>query len=320
MKRIGVLTSGGDAPGMNAALRAVVRTAVYMGVEVYGIYEGYRGLLDGNIKELNVASVADIIQRGGTALRSARCAEFHTSEGIQKGIDMLKVFKLEGLVVLGGDGTYRGAMELAKRGIPVVGIPCTIDNDMGYTEFTVGFFTAVETVIEAIGKIRDTSSSHGRGNIIEVMGRRCGDIALYAGLSGGAENIIIPEEPFNVNEMIERTIRGRNRGKIHNIVLLTEGVANAYEVAETLEDRTGVDFRVTILGHIQRGGSPSAFDRVIASQMGYHAVDYLIKHPDAQTALGIQGGQIVYTGMLEAVSRKKEISEDIYTIAQVLSI
>ena len=170
---------------------------------------------------------------------------------------MLKVFKIDGLVVLGGDGTFRGALELAKRGVPVVGIPCTIDNDMGYTEYTVGFFTAVATVIDAIGKIRDTSSSHGRGNIIEVMGRRCGDIAMYSGLAGGAENIIIPEEPFDMNDMIERTIRGRNRGKVHNIVILTEGVANAYEVADILEEKAGVDFRVTILGHIQRGGSPS---------------------------------------------------------------
>ena len=320
MKRIGVLTSGGDAPGMNAALRAVVRTAVYHNVEIYGVYEGYKGLLEGNVKELTISSVADIIQRGGTALRSARSKEFETPEGIDQAIDMLKVFKIEGLIVLGGDGTFRGAMELAKRGIPVVGIPCTIDNDMGYTDFTIGFFTAIETVIDAIGKIRDTSSSHGRGNIIEVMGRRCGDIALYAGLAGGAENIIIPEEPFSMNNIIERTIRGRNRGKIHNIIVLTEGVANAYEVAETLVERTGVDFRVTVLGHVQRGGSPSAFDRIIASKMGYHAVEHLIENKDTQTAIGMRGAELIYVPMSEAVSTEKKMNEDVYTIAQVLSI
>lgn len=320
MKRIGVLTSGGDAPGMNAALRAVVRTAVYHQLEIYGIYEGYKGLLEGNIEELGISSVADIIQRGGTILRSARSKEFTTPEGIDKALDMLKVFKIEGLVVLGGDGTFRGAMELAKRGIPVVGIPCTIDNDMGYTDFTIGFFTAIETVIDAIGKIRDTSSSHGRGNIIEVMGRHCGDIALYAGLAGGAENLILPEEPFSMNNIIERTIRGRNRGKIHNIIVLTEGVANAYEVAETLIERTGVDFRVTVLGHVQRGGSPSAFDRVIASKMGYHAVLHLLEHGDAKTAIGVRGGELNYIPMHEAVSTKKTMDEDTYTIAQVLSI
>lgn len=320
MKRIGVLTSGGDAPGMNAALRAVVRTAVFKNVEIYGVYEGYKGLLEGNVKELNISSVADIIQRGGTALRSARSQEFTTPEGIEQAIDMLKVFKIEGLIVLGGDGTFRGAMELAKRGIPVVGIPCTIDNDMGYTDFTIGFFTAIETVIDAIGKIRDTSSSHGRGNIIEVMGRHCGDIAVYAGLAGGAENIIIPEEPFSMNNIIERTIRGRNRGKIHNIIVLTEGVANAYEVAETLVERTGVDFRVTVLGHVQRGGSPSAFDRIMASKMGYHAVEHLLANQDTQTAIGMRGAELIYVPMSEAVSTEKKMNEDIYTIAQVLSI
>ncbi|MEW8973629.1 MAG: 6-phosphofructokinase [Tissierellaceae bacterium] len=319
MKTIGILTSGGDAPGMNAAIRAVVRTSIYHGVKVMGIRQGYNGLINGEIEEMNLSSVADIIHRGGTMLRSSRSDEFQTEKGLQKAVNVLKIFGIDGLVVLGGDGTLRGGKTLNDAGIPTIGIPCTIDNDLGYTDYTIGFFTALETVVDAISKIRDTSSSHGRANIIEVMGRHCGDIALYAGLAGGAESIIVPEMEFNMDEVIKKAINGRNRGKLHHIIVLAEGVGNAYDVAKSLGESTGIDTRVTILGHIQRGGTPTTFDRILASEMGRKAVELLLDEKGGR-ALGTKCNNIIDLDITEALNIKKQFDEDMYETTKLLSI
>lgn len=319
MRTIGILTSGGDAPGMNAAIRAVVRTAIYNDLKVLGIKQGYNGLLNGEIEEMNLSSVADIVHRGGTMLRSARCDEFNTKEGIDKALNVIRVFGIDGLIILGGDGSFRGAAELYKNGIPTICIPCTIDNDMGYTDYTIGFMTAVETVVDAMGKIRDTSTSHGRANIVEVMGRNCGDIALYSGLAGGAESIIVPEVDFDIDETCRRVIQGRNRGKLHHIIVLAEGIGNAYEVAEAIQTRTNTDTRVTILGHIQRGGSPTSFDRITASKMGNRALRLLLDGHSG-IALGIKCNEIIYMDLEEALAVKKELDMEMYEMAKILSI
>lgn len=319
MKTIGVLTSGGDAPGMNAAIRAVVRTGIYNKARILGIKQGYNGLINGNIEEMNLSSVADIIHRGGTILRTARCDEFTTEEGLNKAVNIIEVFNIDGLIVLGGDGSFKGAKTLSDKGIPTIGIPCTIDNDMGYTDYTIGFYTAVETVVDAISKIRDTSSSHGRANIVEVMGRHCGDIALYAGLAGGAESIIVPEEKIDIDAVCRKVIQGRNRGKLHSIIVLSEGVGNAYEIAKEIEEKTGGETRVTILGHIQRGGTPTSFDRIMASQMGYRAVELLLDGKGGR-AVGISQNEIVDLDLDEALSQKRVFRRDMYEIARILSI
>jgi len=237
MKTIGILTSGGDAPGMNAAIRAVVRSGIYNDFKIMGIRQGYSGLINGEVYEMNLSSVADIIHRGGTMLRSSRSEEFMTDKGFKKALNIMEVFGIDGLIVLGGDGTLRGARKLTNAGIPTIGIPCTIDNDCGYSDYTIGFYTAVETVVDAISKIRDTSTSHGRANVIEVMGRDCGDIALYAGVAGGAESIIIPEVEFDIDEVCKRAIQGKNRGKLHHIIVLAEGVGNAYDVSKAIVEK-----------------------------------------------------------------------------------
>ncbi|MGJ0845196.1 6-phosphofructokinase [Tissierella praeacuta DSM 18095] len=319
MKTIGVLTSGGDAPGMNAAIRAVVRAGIFNGFRMMGIRQGYSGLINGDIDDMNLSSVADIIHRGGTMLRSARSDEFKTKEGFEKALNVLEVFGIDGLVVLGGDGTLKGARELSNSGIPTIGIPCTIDNDCGFSDFTIGFFTAVETVVDAISKIRDTSTSHGRANVIEVMGRHCGDIALYAGLAGGAESIIVPEVDFNIDEVCKKAIQGKNRGKLHHIIVLAEGVGNAYDVSKSIEEKTGIDTRVTILGYIQRGGNPTSYDRIIASKMGNKAIE-LLKEGKTDRALGIKCNHIVDIDIKEALEMKKEFDIDMYNTARILSI
>lgn len=319
MKTIGVLTSGGDAPGMNAAIRAVVRSGIYNNFRIMGIRQGYSGLINGEIDDMNLSSVADIIHRGGTMLRSARSDEFRTEAGFKKALNVLDVFGIDGLVVLGGDGTLRGAKDLSNAGIPTIGIPCTIDNDCGYSDFTVGFFTAVETVVDAISKIRDTSTSHGRANVIEVMGRNCGDIALYAGLSGGAESIIIPEVEFNIDEVAKRALQGKNRGKLHHIIVLAEGVGNAYDVSKLIIEKTGIDTRVTILGYIQRGGTPTSFDRIIASKMGNKAIE-LLRDGRSGRALGIKCNNIIDLEINEALSIKKAFDLEMYNTAKTLSI
>ncbi|WP_353095406.1 6-phosphofructokinase [Tissierella praeacuta] len=319
MKTIGVLTSGGDAPGMNAAIRAVVRTGIFNDFKMMGIRQGYSGLINGDIEEMNLSSVADIIHRGGTTLRSSRSDEFKTKEGFEKALNVLRIFGIDGLVVLGGDGTLKGARELSKAGIPTIGIPCTIDNDCGFSDFTIGFFTAVETVVDAISKIRDTSTSHGRANVIEVMGRHCGDIALYAGLAGGAESIIVPEVDFNIDEVCKKAIQGKNRGKLHHIIVLAEGVGNAYDVSKSIEEKTGIDTRVTILGYIQRGGNPTSYDRIIASKMGNKAIE-LLKEGKSDRALGIKCNQIIDIDIKEALEMEKEFDIDMYNTARILSI
>ncbi|AIM15873.1 MULTISPECIES: 6-phosphofructokinase [Neobacillus] len=319
MKRIGVLTSGGDSPGMNPAIRAVVRKAIFHNIEVYGIYGGYTGLINGNIKKLELGSVGDIIHRGGTMLHSARCPEFKDPEVRQKGIENLKAHGIEGLVVIGGDGSYRGAKALTEQGFPCVGIPGTIDNDIPGTDVTIGFDTALNTVIEAIDKIRDTATSHERTFIIEVMGRDAGDIALWAGLAGGAETILIPEENYDMNEIAERLRKGQERGKKHSIIIVAEGVCSGTEFAKQLKEATNLDTRVSVLGHIQRGGSPTAADRVLASRLGARAVELLIEGKGGR-AVGIENNRLVDYDIIEALSKEHKLDLQLYKLSQELSI
>jgi 6-phosphofructokinase 1 len=319
MKRIGVLTSGGDAPGMNAAVRAVVRKGIYHGLEVYGIFQGYSGLIAGNIKKLELGSVGDIIQRGGTMLYSARCEEFKTEEGRQKGIEQLKKFGIEALVVIGGDGSFRGAEKLTEHGFPTIGVPGTIDNDIPGTDFTIGFDTALNTVIDAIDKIRDTATSHERTFIIEVMGRDAGDIAIWTGLAGGAESIMIPESKHEIESVIERVEQGHARGKKHSIIVVAEGVGSASDIAKLLKEKANIETRVTVLGHIQRGGSPTAFDRVLASRLGAEAVDLLLKG-EAGRMVGIQNNQIISHKIGDILTKRHELDQKLIQLAKELSI
>ena len=319
MKTIGVLTSGGDAPGMNAAIRAVVRTGIYNNVRMMGIRQGYNGLINGDIDDMDVSSVADIIHRGGTILKTARADDFKTAEGFKKALNVIDVFGIDGLVVLGGDGTFLGAKKLSDAGIPTIGIPCTIDNDLNYTDYSIGFFTAVETVVDAIGKLRDTSSSHGRANVVEVMGRHCGDIALYSGLAGGAESIIVPEVEFDIDEVCRKVMQGRNRGKLHHIIVLAEGVGNSYEIANTIIEKTDTETKVTILGHIQRGGTPTAFDRILASEMGRKSIELLLSNNSGR-ALGIKCNKVIDLDITEALNKEKVFDLIMYNNAKILSI
>jgi 6-phosphofructokinase 1 len=319
VKRIGVLTSGGDSPGMNAAIRAVVRKAIYHNLEVYGVYGGYSGLINGNIKKLELGSVGDIIHRGGTILYSARCEEFKTKEGQQKGIEQLKKFGIEGLVVIGGDGSYRGAKALTELGFPCVGVPGTIDNDIPGTEFTIGFDTALNTVIDAIDKIRDTASSHERTFVIEVMGRNAGDIALWTGVAGGAETIVIPEENYDMNEIADRLKRGHERGKKHSIIIVAEGVCSGEEFSRQIKEATGFDTRVTVLGHVQRGGSPTAFDRVLASRLGARAVELLIDGKGGR-AVGIEKNRLVDYDINEVFTKEHTVDLNLCQLSKELSI
>lgn len=319
MKKIAVLTSGGDAPGMNAAIRAVVRTAIYHGIEVVGVKRGYAGLIKRDFRALEIGSVADIIQRGGTILRTARCDEFFTHEGRLSAVENLHALGVEGLVAIGGDGTFRGAIELDKLGLPVVGIPGTIDNDIPCTQWTIGFDTAVNTAVDAINKIRDTATSHERVFVIEVMGRKAGFIALAAGLAGGAESIVIPEKDFEINEIINKVLRGQNRGKLHSIILVAEGVLSALEISKQIHEITGLDTRVTILGHLQRGGTPSAWDRIIASRMGAESV-HLLMQGERKKMLGIHGNKIENYDIEWALNQPHEINMDDYSLSGILAI
>jgi 6-phosphofructokinase 1 len=304
---------------MNAAIRAVVRKGVYHGLEVLGVYRGYHGLIHGNLEPLSLGSVGDIIHRGGTMLYTARSDEFKTQEGQERAVKTLKERGVEGLVVIGGDGSFRGAMQLTKRGIPAIGVPGTIDNDIPGTDFTIGFDTAINTVIQAIDKIRDTATSHERTYVVEVMGRDAGDIALWAGLADGAESILIPEAPYDLDEVVERLKRGNKRGKKHSIILVAEGVASGVEVGEEIRRRTGWETRVTVLGHIQRGGSPTAFDRVLASRMGAAAVDLLLEGEGDQMVT-IQKNEILGIPFEEAFKQKHRPDLSMYQLAGILAI
>jgi 6-phosphofructokinase 1 len=319
VRKVGVLTSGGDAPGMYAAIRSIIRTAIFKDLKIVGIKRGYQGLLEGDIEDMNLSSVGDIIHRGGTILRSARSKEFMTERGFQKALDVLRIFGIDGLVIIGGDGSFRGAKDLSESGFPTIGIPGTIDNDLGYTDYTIGFDTAVNTVVNAIGNLRDTSSSHGRANIVEVMGRHCGDIALYAGLAGGAESIMIPEIDFNMDAICKKLISGRNLGKLHSIIMVAEGIGKPYEIAEEINKRTDIETRVTIMGHLQRGGTPTARDRVLASRFGSKSIELLLEGKKGR-AIGIKENKIIDLDINEALEKDKEIDKEMYELTKILSI
>jgi 6-phosphofructokinase 1 len=316
--KIGVLTSGGDAPGMNAAIRAVVRYGIYLGQDVIGIERGYKGLLDNSFRWLDMRSVSDIIQRGGTMLKTARCEEFKTEEGQLKAVDNLRKMGIQGLVVIGGDGSFAGAKALSERGIPTIGIPGTIDNDLPYTDYTLGFDTAVNTALDAINKIRDTMTSHDRISIVEVMGRRCGDIALYAGIGGGAEVIIIPECKPSIEEICQRIQAGRLSGKVSGIVVLAEGAGTAGDYAREIAERTGCTTRPTVLGHQQRGGAPSQADRRLGSQFGAHAVK-LLACGIGNRIVGIKNNRIFDLDITEGLKVRRGIDMDLYNTASILA-
>lgn len=319
MKTIAILTSGGDAPGMNAVIRSVVRTAIYNDLKVLAIKEGYNGVIKGDIETMTLSSVADIIHRGGTILRTARSDEFMSEEGINQALEVIKKFKIDAIVALGGDGTLRGARELARRGVKVIGVPCTIDNDLGYTDYTIGFLTAVETAVSAISKLRDTSESHGRAIVLQVMGRNCGDIALYSGIAGGAESIVIPEVELNTDAIIKKIKNGRKRGKKHHIIVAAEGALDAYELARIIEEKGAIETRVTVLGYVQRGGVPTVQDRILASDFGYEAVNLLLSGKSG-LALGYRSGKIIEVDIDEALETKKAFDKDQLKMVDILSI
>ena len=377
MKRIGVLTSGGDAPGMNACIRAVVRTAKYFGMEIYGIRQGYSGLINDDMVPMEMRSVSDIVQRGGTILRTARCVEMYTVEGQKQAVKTLNDRGIEGLVVIGGDGSFRGAKCLSEEygiptigtilrtarcvemytvegqkqavktlndrgieglvviggdgsfrgakclseeyGIPTIGIPGTIDNDLEYTDYTLGFDTAVNTCLDIINKLRDTMTSHERISVVEVMGRRCGDIALYSGIASGAEIIIVPEIAYDMEDVVLRINRSRANGKHSNIIVLAEGVANAEEFSKKLQEMTTYSVRGTTIGHVQRGGSPSMADRMLAAQFGNRAVR-MLKEGIGNRVVGIHRNEIVDLDIIEAVSMKKKFNYELYETLQMISM
>lgn len=319
-KTIGVLTSGGDAPGMNAAIRAVVRCGLHYGYRMMAINKGYAGLIAGDIEEVGARDVSDILQRGGTILQTARCKEFTTEEGVKKGIEVARIFGLDALVVIGGDGSFRGAQDMAKFGFPVIGIPGTIDNDIGCSEYTLGYDTALNTAMEAIDKIRDTATSHERCNLVEVMGRSAGHIALNVAIANGAEACIVPEKPFDLdNDIIKPIIEGHNRGKKHYIIIVAEGVGATPEMAKKIEEKTGVETRLTVLGYIQRGGAPTLRDRVMAGRMGRHAVE-LIRAEKYNRIVAWQQGKVVDIEIGKALAMKKTLNEADYQLAQMLSL
>lgn len=318
MKKIAVLTSGGDAPGMNAAIRAVVRYGIFAGMDVMGIERGYAGLLEGKFLEMNMRSVSDIIQRGGTILRTARCVEMKTKEGQKQAVEQLKAHDIEGLIVIGGDGSFMGAKAISELGFPSIGIPGTIDNDLAYTDFTLGFDTACNTILDAINKIRDTMSSHDRVSIVEVMGRNCGDLALYAGLGGGAEVIIVPEHKMDIVRVCERLEASKQRGKHSGIVVLAEGAGKADDLAEKISSRTGLSIRSTVLGHLQRGGSPSMKDRFLGTSMGVNAVK-LLEKGIGNRVVGIRNNKFYDEDIVTACSMKKKFDLDLYNMASVVA-
>ncbi|MFP5503757.1 MAG: 6-phosphofructokinase [Candidatus Sericytochromatia bacterium] len=318
MKRIAVLTSGGDAPGMNAALRASVRKALHAGCEVWGVEYGYSGLLTGQMRQLRYEDVGNIMQRGGTVLKTARSTQFPTPEGQETAMKELNRREIEGLVVIGGDGSFRGAQLLGKKGIKIVGVPGTIDNDIYGTDYTIGFDTAVNTVLDAINKIRDTASSHKRVIIIEVMGRHSGWIALASGLAGGAEIVVVPEIPYDMDFVCDKIIRGMVGGKEHSIVVVAEGAAHGFEVGERIRVSTGYDTRVTVLGHIQRGGGPSAFDRILATRLGAGAIDALLGG-QSNIMVGLVGNRVQTMDLDLVIAQKRGLDVSLYELEAIMA-
>ena len=318
VKRIGVLTSGGDAPGMNAAIRAVVRAAIANNIEVFGIYNGYAGLVKGDIKPLTNSDVGGIINRGGTFLGSARLPEFKNIEVRELGVAQLKKHGIEALVVIGGDGSYMGAKKLTEMGINCIALPGTIDNDIVSSDFTIGFDTALNTVIDAIDRLRDTSASHARCSVVEIMGRHCGDLTVWGAIASGAEELIVPEKGINMDEIVAQIEEGKKRQKKHFIVTLAELMTDAHELAKEIEKLTGVETRATGLGHIQRGGAPTAADRVLASRMGAYAVDLLMAGEGGR-CVGIRNNKLAHYDILEALDLPRVFDETMYNLAKQLS-
>ena len=319
VRKIGVLTSGGDAPGMNAAVRAVARCALHRGIEVVGIRRGYAGLLSGDIFDIDLRSVSNIIQDGGTLLYTARCLEFMEDAGQQRGVERCKEFGIDGLVVIGGDGSFRGAAKLSAKGIPCIGIPGTIDNDIAASEYTIGFDTAINCVMEMVDRIRDTSRSHERCSVVEVMGRRAGYIALQSAIATGATCVLLPEVPMPYDDILKKIEEGRATGKSHFIIIVAEGVGGTQELTQRIEEDTGIVSRCTILGHVQRGGSPTVRDRVTASQMGSHAVDLLCDGVGNRVVV-MQNGHVTDMDIQEALTVKKEFPMDLYKMSYEISI
>ena len=321
IKKIGVLTSGGDAPGMNAAIRAVVRTALYHNVSVIGIRKGYNGLINGEIKEMYSKDVSNVMNLGGTILHTARCPEMMTEEGQNKAAAIYKILGLDALVVIGGDGSYRGMAELAKRGVNCIGIPATIDLDMNNTEYTIGFDTAVNTGMDALNKLRDTSSSHERCSVVEVMGRDAGYIAIWCGMVGGAEDVMFPEEKGEVDsaKVIQQILENRSIGKRHNLIVVAEGVGGTQKLAKEIQEITGIQTRATILGHLQRGGSPTAVDRMHASMMGYHAVKAILA-VEQNKVVAYNRGRYDILDLEKALKMEKTLDREVYEVIKILAI
>ncbi|MGN1116615.1 MAG: 6-phosphofructokinase [Candidatus Ornithomonoglobus sp.] len=319
IRTIGVLTSGGDAPGMNAAIRAVVRTGAYYGIKVCGVKRGYNGLINGEIEEMSARAVSDVLQRGGTCLMTARCLEFKEPEGVKRAIQIARVFGLDGLIVIGGDGSFRGARDLSNNGLPTIAMPGTIDNDISCSDYTIGYDTCLNTVKDAVDKIRDTASSHERCSVIEVMGRAAGYIALEAGIACGADVVLIPERKYDFDEDVLRPIlEAKSRGKKHAIVVVAEGIGGVIEMAKDIEKATGIESRATILGHVQRGGSPTVRDRVTASRMGARCVELLLEGK-ANRIVCERGGLITDVDINEGLDMKKSIPDEMVDLARKLS-
>ena len=320
IRNIGVLTSGGDAPGMNAVIRAVVRAGINSGYRVYGVRRGYHGLWRGDYEELNSRSVSETLQRGGTFLMTARSKTYNSPEGVAKAVEMCKIFDINVVIAIGGDGTYRGALDLSRAGVPVIGIPGTIDNDIACTDYTIGYDTAMNTAMECIDKLRDTASSHERCSVIEVMGRKAGYIALNVGIATGAEVVLIPEVPFDFDrDVIKVLLEGRNRGKRHYIVVVAEGAGSAMDISQRIETITGIESRPTILGHLQRGGSPTLRDRLMASLMGSHAID-CIKEGRLNSIIAYKHGEVIDIPIEEALQMTKTITPEELEKAKRLSM
>ncbi|MEJ6949697.1 6-phosphofructokinase [Natronospora cellulosivora (SeqCode)] len=332
MNKIAVLTSGGDAPGMNAAIRAVVRTAIYNKLEVLGVSRGYAGLIEGDFIEMQSNTVSDIMQKGGTYLLSARCEEFRTPEGRKTAYEQLKKAGVDALVVIGGDGSLSGANSLYKEcNVPFVGVPGTIDNDLAGTDYTIGFDTAMNTIVDAINKVRDTATSHERTFVIETMGRTTGFLTVMAGLAGGADILLIPEENTDIHDICDKLKERHNKGRLHNLLLVAEGYggdfktnrdineSKAFSIARTINEKTGQETRVIILGHLQRGGSPTVMDRILASRLGARAVELLIEGQYCKM-VGLKGNKIVHNNIEDIINKKKEIDIELYKLNKILSI